>query len=545
MAICSSDRSLLLDGATRVFVLKGMLLDGLCVPTELPVVNCLSHTPAWIINQILVLLSQSEDRRIWSPSDTLNLAAYQIESLRLCEFAVKESAVKKMRSTKVYQGFEQFIDLALIVDSRTICSDLAENLVMKNGAATFFQHLTAKTAVDFCKRISSGCKFARLTFGSTLGAFFTKLKSSRSREAKSFVSDACNDVFEGLNIDSLQYGICVTYKIPGPSAPSTFHLKWNSRSLCHESVSHYICVNQYSSFEFRTRDSDALIASKTVNNLVQCLGCMQGTGEWLCQQSDASLKVIALSSESASTDEGTVLTSEKRIKDDDGLHSGKDKLRPRPKRVKNFHIPSQRVVYHQTLSDVLKHELWLSLQSVEFNVQTLWNYIKAKESDEASFALKMETRLKSLCLYHADLYCDSRFNEIGSKLISDAKSIRKGFKPTNLQKLLLHFHLIQFGWFLTPVLWNCAELLFLLTTVFDPRLMFCHVVQKDAKLPSEQTQNRGMAACSKFLSSILFERLQEFDLLSTENQCGDAVVLDSNGSYLQHFEAKRTTNYLG
>ena len=148
MAICSSDRSLLLDGATRVFVLKGMFIDGFSVPTELPVVNCLSHTPAWIINQILVLLSQSEDRRIWSPSDTLNLAAYQIESLKLCEFAVKESAVKKMRSTKVYQGFEQFIDLALVVDSRTICSHLAENLVMKNGAATFFQHLTAKTAVD-------------------------------------------------------------------------------------------------------------------------------------------------------------------------------------------------------------------------------------------------------------------------------------------------------------------------------------------------------------------------------------------------------------
>jgi hypothetical protein len=52
-----------------------------------------------------------------------------------------------------------------------------------------------------------------------------------------------------------------------------------------------------------------------------------------------------------------------------------------------------------------------------------------------------------------------------------------------------------------------------------------------------------MAACSKFLSSILFERLQEFDLLSTEHQCGDAVVLDSNGSYMQHFEAKRTTDY--
>ena len=157
----------------------------------------------------------------------------------------------------------------------------------------------------------------------------------------------------------------------------------------------------------------------------------------------------------------------------------------------------------------------------------------------------MEARLKSLCCYHADLYDDSRFNDIGSRLICDAKSIQKGFKPTYAQKLLLYFHLVRFGWFMTPVLWNCAELLFLLTTVFDPRLLFVHIVQKDAKLQFEKTQNRGMAACSKFLSSILFERLQEFDLLSTEHQCGDAVVLDSNGSYLQHFEAKRTTNYLG
>jgi hypothetical protein len=274
---------------------------------------------------------------------------------------------------------------------------------------------------------------------------------------------------------------------------------------------------------------------------------MQGIGEWICAQKGSSLKVIALSSESALTDDGTVPTPEKRtLAQDfvDGSPPGKSQSRLRPKKGRTIHISNERVVYHQALTDVLKHELWLSVtSSFEFNVETLWCYIKAEGSDVASFASKMETRLKSLLFYHADLYRDSRFNEIGSRLISDAKSIQKGFKPTLSQKLLLHFNLIQFGWFLTPVLWNCAELLFLLTTVFDPRLFFVHVVQKDAKLLSEKTQNRGMAACSKFLSSILFERLQEFDLLSTEHQCGDAVVLDSNGSYLQHFEAKRTTNY--
>ncbi len=66
----------------------------------------------------------------------------------------------------------------------------------------------------------------------------------------------------------------------------------------------------------------------------------------------------------------------------------------------------------------------------------------------------------------------------------------------------------------------------------------------DAKSSYEQTQNRGMAACSKYLSNILFDRLQEFDLLSSEHECGDAVVLVSNGSYLQHYEAERTNNVL-
>ena len=91
---------------------------------------------------------------------------------------------------------------------------------------------------------------------------------------------------------------------------------------------------------------DTLIASMTVNNLVESLRCMQGFGEWICDQSGSSLKVIALSSESALTDEGTVLTPEKRRskQDVDELHSGKSQLRPRPKKGKTIHTLNQRVV---------------------------------------------------------------------------------------------------------------------------------------------------------------------------------------------------------
>ena len=545
VAICSSDGRMLLDGATRVFVLKSMKVAGVPgVPVDLPVVTCLSQTPAWIINQILVLLSQSDDRRIWSPSDTLNLAAYQIDALSQCDDSVKESAIKKMRSQKAYQGFDQFIDLALIVDSRTICSSLAENLVMKNGAATFFKHLTTKFAVDYCKRISSGCKFTNFSFGSTLNAFFGKLKDS-SNQAKSTVLDACNYVFRDFSTDSLRFGICVTYKTP--QSDQSFLLRWNPSTLRHESISHYVCaVMNYNRFEFRTLDQDILIASKSVPALVQSLGCMQGNGEWTCEQSRCLLKVIALSSESASCQEENPnlagIPSNRLVLGSGQAGSSTTSQAPRPKKSRTSDQRVQGQQCNKDLSTALIHELWLSLSAVEYNIQTLWNYLKSNGSDTHSFELKMEQRLMTLCTYHADLYQDSRFNDIGLRLIKDAQSIIKGSRPSKFQKIMLVFHLIRFGWFLTPVLWTRAELLFLLTAVFDPRLLFVHVVQKNAKHVYEQTQNRGMASCSKYLSKILFDRLEEFDLLSNEHECGDAVVLDSNGSYLQHYQAVRTTN---
>jgi hypothetical protein len=92
--ICSTDDTVLLDGATRVFLLSDILRQGVLVSVELAVVQCLQQTLAWIMNAIIVLLSQSDDRRNWSPSVTLNLASYQIESLRNCQQEVKQTAIR-------------------------------------------------------------------------------------------------------------------------------------------------------------------------------------------------------------------------------------------------------------------------------------------------------------------------------------------------------------------------------------------------------------------------------------------------------------------
>ena len=47
-----------------------------------------------------------------------------------------------------------------------------------------------------------------------------------------------------------------------------------------------------------------------------------------------------------------------------------------------------------------------------------------------------------------------------------------------------------------------------------------------------------MALASSYLSDILFERLVAFKLLGDKHEAGDAVVLDSNGSHLQHYLAQ-------
>ena len=61
VVICSTDGKVLLDGATRAFLLNSMLGQGYDVPAEVPVVTCLPFAPVWIINAMLVSLYESKD----------------------------------------------------------------------------------------------------------------------------------------------------------------------------------------------------------------------------------------------------------------------------------------------------------------------------------------------------------------------------------------------------------------------------------------------------------------------------------------------------
>ena len=548
VVICSTDNRVLLDGATRVFLLNSMLSQGISVPDEVPVVKCLPFTPAWIINAMLVLLSEGKDRRIWSPGDTLNLASYQVDSLRYCGISFKNIAIEKMKFMKVFEGFREFIDLARIVNSREICSDLARNLAMKKNSLLFYNILSPKAAVDNCMKIVAGSAFTKGHCENLMGKFFKKLKDQSSGKPNStVVSDACNDLFRDFRTESLTYGIHVEYKHPIGNM-RRLNLKWCSTNFRHQSKSHFVCASsQYSRFELWTVNPKVLIATKLVPSLVPALGCMQGNEKtaWLVEsQGFMSVTVTALASDFMNEDDDCP-QSEAKVAADvcastvPETLSVQNKPEKRPRRASS--TPCVDKGWTPILSEMLKYELWLSLQSFDYN--SLWHYIHADGSDIPSFVVRMELRLKSLCCYHADLYRDRRFNELGSRLIEDARSIQKGHLPTLEQRKLLQRFCNEYGWFLTPVLWNRAELLFLLVYVFDPRLRFVHVIQKDAKSSTEHTQNRGMALCSNFLSQLLFERLKEFGLLSLKHKPGEAVVLDSNGSHLQHFQSRRTTDF--
>ena len=223
VVICSTDGAVLLDGATRVFLLSHISSQGVSGTVQLPVVRCLQQTPAWIINAIIVLLSQSDDRRTWSPSDTLNLASFQIESLRQCQQEVKQTAIRRLRKEKVFKGVDEFIDIASVVQSRDLCSEIARNLVLKNG---FFKNLSTKIFLDHCKRVSAGSVFMRKPCQELMSQFVSNLQSQT-------VPAVLHDMFKCCEHGSILYGIRVRLV-----------LKWNSDKMRHESKSHYVSASQ-------------------------------------------------------------------------------------------------------------------------------------------------------------------------------------------------------------------------------------------------------------------------------------------------------------
>jgi hypothetical protein len=484
-----------------------------------------------------VLLSQSDDRRTWSPSDTLNLAAYQIESLRNCPQEVKQTAIRRLRKEKVFDGLDQFIDIASVVQSRELCSCIAKNLVTKKGSVFFYKNLNTKTFLDHCKKVLAGSVF----MGKPHQDLMTHFVSSLQNQA---VPDVLHEMFQGCQHDSILYGIRVEYT-HAVGTVSRIVLKWNSVNMRHESKSHYVCASQYNRFEFRDCNSNNLIASKCVASLVPELGCMQGTAyppaAWLCELKGNSVNVTALDSGSYVEEESVTFCDKQPTvslptKDSRALvNSHKGNI----SELRETALRSQRI-WKPCLTETLKYELWLSLECVDYNFQTLWHYIAEHQSNLSSFESKMEARLQSLCYYHADLYRDTRFNEIGQTLIKSAKDIQRGSNITHPQKALLLQFFKRYQWVLTPVLWNRAELLFLLVFVFDPRLLFVQVIQKDVKSQIDKRQNRGVALCSNFLSGVLLQRLKEFNLLNCSHSSCEAIVLDSNGSYMQYFQAQRT-----
>jgi hypothetical protein len=149
---------------------------------------------------------------------------------------------------------------------------------------------------------------------------------------------------------------------------------------------------------------------------------MQGTADppaaWLCELKGHSVNVTALDSNSDVEEENVTVCDKQPtvslpIKDSSSsAYSQKGNISAERETA----LRAQRI-WKLCLSETLKYELWLSLGSVEYNFQTLWHYIAEHQSDLSSFELKMEARLQSLCIYHADLYSDIRFNEIGFALI--------------------------------------------------------------------------------------------------------------------------------
>jgi hypothetical protein len=481
--ICSSDEQTVLDGATRVFIYHALgTMPNL--PDQLPCVYVLPNTPIWILNEILALLSQAGDRRDWTPGDTLNLASFQIQALASSLKLERDSAVRKMRQEKIFKTLPSLIDLALAAESREICSDLSKNVVMNaKGSLVFYHNLSIEKAVEFCKKIRAACGHVGLGHQvQEKVSEFCRLVSSQSfQKGKEFasLSAICNKLFTQNMHASLEYGIQVTRSTSSGRVISK--LKWNSQLMRHVSASIYIRgVPQHNLFECWSSNG-TLLATKSVHNLVESLGCFQGTACWCCYGSCNSFEVSQLSQQvSEDSESGSSSESDPSVPD---KPTPKPQPRPKPKSAPSLPAKKHRndtftPISTSKFSFTVMHQFWSSLQSVEYDFQTLWQYLQYPDPDVDLFVSKIEHHLCQLLQYHADLYSDERFTALAPSLIGSASKIQKGAKLSTEQLRVLKEHIQRYGWLVTPVLWTRAELLLLLTAVFHPRLLFTHVIQQ-------------------------------------------------------------------
>jgi hypothetical protein len=117
---------------------------------------------------------------------------------------------------------------------------------------------------------------------------------------------------------------------------------------------------------------------------------MQGTAyppaAWLCELKGNSVNVTALDSGSYVEEESVTFCDKQPTvslptKDSRALvNSHKGNI----SELRETALRSQRI-WKPCLTETLKYELWLSLECVDYNFQTLWHYIAEHQSNLSSF----------------------------------------------------------------------------------------------------------------------------------------------------------------
>jgi hypothetical protein len=473
--ILNSDKTILLDGATRVFILAELLHK----PQDVvPVVICLASTPAWIVGEHILNLSQTLDRRKWTPGDALNLACYKFETMEkeCVPDADFSAALRLLQKNSCFAPYSNLVNLAFRIRSRTLGNVLSRNISISDGAVKFFNKFTVEETIGFYDRVFHGWKHCSLPI-STCKDKAAQFVQDVSKTCKHSVSahKKLNMQFndEAFFDNSRKFGVRVT-KTEAGCVTSLFDLGWNSETFCHESS--IARIQHFSQWQHWALIVEGVrVATKAVlkSSCVPALGCMQGDAQWCCVNPRTSdgvsirYSVVALSERIshqsvqeviATPHSDTAVTSTKRPRSD-----AQSTVRGN---VKLFDIRGM-------------HHVMVALNSYSEDFKTMWNHLQDGFYSRSinDFLAKLELQLNQLLLYHATLYNDKRFAHMAPLLIADARNIKKGKVLSEAQLCLLRDFFVIYGWLETPVLWDRAELLLLLNYVFDPHLLFVHVNQ--------------------------------------------------------------------
>ena len=235
--ILNSDKSILLDGATRMFILNDLLQKPDVV---VPVVTCLSVTPAWIVNEHILNLSQTLDRRKWIPGDALNLACYKFETME--EESVSDvdfsSALTLLRKKPCFVPYANLVDLAFRIRSRTHGNVLSRNISISDGAVKFYNKFTVEETIGFYDKVFHGWIHLSLPIQNSKAkaAEFVQNFSKSCKHSRLAHQDLNKQFNQEATFDnSRKFGVRVT-KTEAGEVTCEYDLAWNSSTFCHESL---------------------------------------------------------------------------------------------------------------------------------------------------------------------------------------------------------------------------------------------------------------------------------------------------------------------